>query len=175
MCDGRARSHGRTDRQTEGGRRGRSRSGGTGRAPSGGTAAAHNRSQPLTGSAGRPKEGRLEITKTFPSAPPQSGASPSAGRAGPEPPRQTSASGAGGERVEEGKRKQSTSTFSSLKCTLLASCSLVPTSGYLVSWKRFSSASSCSSVKMVRCRLFRRQCSWFSNCSSVRDNVPTFM
>lgn len=68
-----------------------------------------------------------------------------------------------------------TSTFSSRRCTFRASCSRVPTSGYLVSWKRFSSASSCSSVKMVRCRRFRRQCSWLRSCSSVRDSVPTFM
>ena len=68
-----------------------------------------------------------------------------------------------------------TSTFSSRRCTFRASCSRVPTSGYLVSWKRFSRASSCSSVKMVRCLRLRRQCSWLRSWSSVLDRVPTFM
>lgn len=141
------------------------------------------------GSASRPREGRLEmIINSFPSpfprvcvCPPRANLllSPS-----PRPARPGWSRTEGGtarpsafqrerEKVEGGKRN--TSTFSSLKCTLLASCSLVPTSGYFVSWKRFSNASSCSSVKIVRCRLFRLQCSWLSNCSSVRDKVPTFM
>lgn len=68
-----------------------------------------------------------------------------------------------------------TSTFSSRRWTFRANCSRVPTSGYFVSWKRFSKASSCSSVKMVRCLLLRRQWSWFRSWSSVRDSVPTFI
>lgn len=60
-----------------------------------------------------------------------------------------------------------TSTLSSLRCALCASFSLVFTSGYWFCRNSSSSASSCSSVKMVRWRLVRR-CAWGELCSSLR-------
>lgn len=60
-----------------------------------------------------------------------------------------------------------TSTLSSLRCALCASFSLVFTSGYWFCRNSSSSASSCSSVKMVRWRLVRL-CTWAELGSSWR-------